>query len=40
MEEQIDDCLALAKRLDREGLGGVIHLLRRARNAIILKLGQ
>src|SRR5687767_10680565 len=31
LEEQIDECLTLAKNLDREGLAGVIALLRRAR---------
>jgi hypothetical protein len=31
LEEQIDDCLNLAKHLDREGLAHVIQLLRRAR---------
>src|SRR6267378_557742 len=35
LEQQIDDCLALAKSLDREGLENVIHSLRRARNEII-----
>lgn len=40
LEEQIDDCMTLAKTLDREGLDGVIHLLRQARNAVVWKLGQ
>jgi hypothetical protein len=40
LEEQIDECLDLAKRLDREGLQGVIGLLRRARNAVVWKAGQ
>jgi macrodomain Ter protein organizer (MatP/YcbG family) len=40
LEEQIDDCLTLAKNLDREGLESVIHLLRRARNEVVWKLGQ
>ena len=40
LEEQIDDCLSFAKNLDREGLDGVISLLRRARNAVVWKLGQ
>jgi hypothetical protein len=40
LEEQIDDCLGLAKHLDREGLGEVIRLLRRARNEAVWKMGQ
>ena len=40
LEEQIDDCLTLAKNLDREELANVISLLRRARNAVVWKLGQ
>jgi hypothetical protein len=40
LEEQIDDCLTLAKNLDRAQLADVIHLLRRARNAVVWKLGQ
>jgi hypothetical protein len=40
LEEQIDDCLSLAKRLDREGLGDVIALLRRARNGVVWMTGQ
>jgi hypothetical protein len=40
LEEKIDDCLDLAKRLDREGLQDVIGLLRRARNAVVWKAGQ
>ena len=40
LEEAIDECLTLAKNLDREGLGHVINLLRRARNAVVWKLGQ
>jgi hypothetical protein len=39
LEEQIDDCLTAAKRLDREGLDDVIRLLRNARNAVVWKLG-
>jgi hypothetical protein len=30
----------LAKHLDREGLGEVIRLLRRARNEVVWKMGQ
>jgi hypothetical protein len=40
LEEQIDDCLTLAKTLDRDELANVISLLRRARNAVVWKLGQ
>jgi hypothetical protein len=40
LEEQIDDCLTLAKRLDREGLADIIVLLRRARNGVVWKIGQ
>jgi hypothetical protein len=40
LEEQIDDCLSLAKGLDRDGLGDVIVLLRRARNQVVWKMGQ
>src|SRR5262249_21156566 len=40
LEEQIDDCMALAKNLDRDGLGDVIGHLRRARNAIVWEIGE
>jgi hypothetical protein len=40
LEEQIDDCMSVAKSMDREGLDEVIRLLRRARNAVVWKLGQ
>jgi hypothetical protein len=40
LEEQIDDCLALAKRVDREGLAQVIVFLRGARNGVVRRLGQ
>jgi hypothetical protein len=36
LEEYIDECLARAKDLDREGLGDVILLLRRARNRVVV----
>lgn len=39
LEEQIDDCLTVAKHMDREGLDDVIRLLRNARNAVVWKLG-
>ncbi len=40
LEGQIDDCLSRAKELDREGLAEVISFLRRARNAVVWKLGE
>ena len=40
LEEQIDECLTAAKNLDRTGLDEVIHLLRRARNKVVWKLGE
>jgi hypothetical protein len=40
LEEQIDDCLTTARRLDRELLHGVISHLRKARNEVVWKLGQ
>ena len=40
LEEQIDECLSCAKRMDREGLADVIGLLRRARNTVVWKAGQ
>src|SRR4249920_3039291 len=40
LEEQIDECLTLAKNLDREGLDRVIALLRRARNEVVWKMGE
>ena len=40
LEEHIDDCLTVAKLLDREGLDHVIRLLRQARNEVVWKLGQ
>jgi hypothetical protein len=39
LEEQIDDCIGLAKTLDRDGLQSIIKTLRRARNEVVLKLG-
>jgi hypothetical protein len=39
LEMLIDDCLTMAKVLDREGLDTVIKVLRRARNAVVWKLG-
>jgi hypothetical protein len=40
LEEAIDDCLTLAKNLDREHLANVIGFLRRARNLVVWKLGE
>jgi hypothetical protein len=40
LEEHIDECLTVARILDREGLGHVIRLLRQARNEVVWKLGQ
>ena len=39
LEMQIDDCLSMAKVIDREGLDTIIKILRRARNAVVWKLG-
>jgi hypothetical protein len=40
LEERIDDCLTLARSLDREGLKAVIDLLRRARNGVVVQQGR
>ena len=40
LEYQIDECLVLAKVLDREGLESVISHLRTARNEVVWKMGQ
>jgi hypothetical protein len=40
LEERIDDCLTLARSLDREGLEAVLDLLRKARNGVVMKQGQ
>jgi hypothetical protein len=40
LEEQIDDCLQVAKATDREGLAEVIDLLRRARNKVVWEMGE
>src|SRR5262249_23993453 len=40
VEERIDDCLTLARGLDREGLEAVLDLLRRARNRVVVKQGR
>jgi hypothetical protein len=40
LELAIDDCLTLARKMDREGLADVIALLRQARNAVVWKMGE
>jgi hypothetical protein len=40
LEEMIDDCLSVAKNLDREALEQIIGLLRRARNEVVWKIGE
>jgi hypothetical protein len=40
LEHQIDGCLMSARRLDQEGFAEVINHLRRARNAVIGRLGE
>ena len=40
LEAAIDDCLTAARGLDREGLGAIITLLRRARNEVVWKSGE
>jgi hypothetical protein len=40
LEEYIDECLTMARNLDREGLDDVIRMLRRARNDVVWKMGQ
>ncbi len=40
LEEMIDDCLTLAKTLDRVALENIIHLLRKARNQVVWKIGE
>jgi hypothetical protein len=40
LELQIDECLIAARHLDREGLHDVIAMLRKARNAVVWKIGQ
>jgi restriction endonuclease Mrr len=39
LEEQIDDCLTAARTLDPEGLENVILHLRKARSAVVWKMG-
>jgi hypothetical protein len=40
LEDQIDDCLTLAKSLGREEMADVIGLLKRARNRVVWKSGE
>jgi hypothetical protein len=40
LEEQIDDCLSLAKSVDRARLAHVISLLRQARNVVVWHEGK
>ena len=40
LEEYIDECLTLAKNIDRDGLANVIRLLRDARNHVVWKMGR
>ena len=40
LEEQIDNCLVAARRLERAELDDVIKHLRRARNLVIVRLGE
>jgi len=40
LETAIDDCLLMAKNMDRTGLGHVIEHLRMARNLVVWKLGS
>jgi len=40
LEHQIDECLILAKNLDRDALQSIISHLRRARNEVVSKIGK
>jgi hypothetical protein len=40
LEQQIDDCLQAARRLNEDVLESVIRLLRKARNEVVWKLGE
>jgi hypothetical protein len=39
LEVLIDESMSVARTLDREGLAEIIHLLRRARNGVVWKIG-
>lgn len=40
LEEMIDDCMSLARSLDRNGLRDIIRHLHAARNKVVWRLGQ
>jgi hypothetical protein len=40
LEQQIDDCLMTARKLNEADLASVIRLLRQARNQVVWKLGE
>ncbi len=40
LEIRIDDCLTTARLMDPIGLEEIIHLLRRARNKVVWKMGE
>jgi hypothetical protein len=40
LEVAIDDCMMLARNLDREKLADTIQILRKARNAVVWMIGQ
>src|SRR5262249_2501641 len=40
LEERIDDCLMLARSLNRDELAEVVTLLRQARNRVVWQLGE
>ena len=40
LEEHIDECMALAKIIDRDTLNDVIQHLRRARNLVVWQMGE
>jgi hypothetical protein len=40
LELAIDDCLTRARQMDQDGLADVIGLLRKARNAVVWKMGE
>ncbi len=40
LEERIDECMGLARSLDRDGLAPVWQTLRKARNEVVWKQGQ
>ncbi len=40
LEERIDDCMGMARMLDKEGLDRVVRHLRAARNEVVWRQGQ